>query len=925
MALPASTKPAQSAKAGQKRKREDSQDVVKETEHEDDVDAKPDANSLIPDDYEPNEDDGDDENDGDDVLGVIGDQAVNYPKHDEDNEPFPNCAYYDDAIEAVEETVVSISRRLQSRLSTQDCSSAAVKSHLSTAESLSNLPETKKIKIAILGGAGVGKSSLLNAVTGKPDLAKPLSGGQSCTCVPTEYQDAFVKQTLDFGALIWYLKPHQIESRLREMIKDYNTFAFQADPDWDEDTRTSAKKAYENALRMLRTLFNDLSKFKTKADTVRCLSESYQQSDSTLLNELVGSCEKKLKYTALQDYSEWHEASTVAKLSKIIEPLMTSTGSFEQPALWPLAREVSIGVRNSRVLKKVTLIDLPGISDTNQARVEITHDYIKTCDYVWVVAPISRVVDDGTVYQLLSRYGKAFNGMVSVICTHSDEGIVGSEQKLVNYFKQEDQDIKPFTLLTDKLKGKWSEINELAPKISAVRKRKKNTKQQMMDSQADEDRVKELKQNCSTLEAQRFEFLVKTRNSLITEQLQDCMQSHLPPGQRLEVHCVSSYHYAALKGASLSGSRLTANSTGVPGLRANTLALMAPRLLDTLAHYIHYSMQAMLNDLLLWINNATIDRRQELLALARQPQAILIAASERRRNAFNEDLAKLVTDSLNNSISDASQAALQQLEKKRKKHWKTIEAFIKNNGNHETRLCPKESWNENFSKSFAEAVAASQATLAQAQTLHTAKLQADAIDALTDFKKQFENFPALLPKAELSTAINTFIQGVRDAVESDAPEYAKDVRNVLFDITQDSAKNVFSRKMKPVYEECAADGGKGVIKRSMDTIEATLSKTGNDSPFAVAARRISAKLSDTDIKHMAKDVQPKILGILQRLHASVDLLLDDKVVDEAEVAAKKDLQGLLPILLSDWRQSDIKFGAIKARYAPGAGKPIVLD
>lgn len=167
-----------------------------------------------------------------------------------------------------------------------------------------------------------------------------LSGGQSCTCVSTEYQDAFYKQKCDFGAMIYYLKPQQVEIKLKETIKDYNTYAFEDRSDWDEDTRTTAKKAHENALRELRTLFNDLPGFKSKADTVRSLAESHESSDSKLLDELTSNCESKLKYTASKDYSEWHEASTVAKLRKLIDPLMTSTGGFEQPALWPLTREV---------------------------------------------------------------------------------------------------------------------------------------------------------------------------------------------------------------------------------------------------------------------------------------------------------------------------------------------------------------------------------------------------------------------------------------------------------------------------------------------------------------------------------------------------------------------------------------------------------
>lgn len=167
-----------------------------------------------------------------------------------------------------------------------------------------------------------------------------LSGGQSCTCVPTEYHDSFPRQDKDFAASIKYLTPDQIRSMLKETFRDYNTYAFECDEDWDEDTRTSAKKAHDNAFQVFLTLFNNLSSFKNKTAAKASLRTSYEKGAGLLLNELVQDCESKLKYTVPDLYTEYHEARTLDRLRKVIDPLMTSTGNLTRPALWPLARQV---------------------------------------------------------------------------------------------------------------------------------------------------------------------------------------------------------------------------------------------------------------------------------------------------------------------------------------------------------------------------------------------------------------------------------------------------------------------------------------------------------------------------------------------------------------------------------------------------------
>jgi ABC-type glutathione transport system ATPase component len=191
MASPAPGEQNSSVQTGQKRKREDDdseiQNEVKnevkseikgeDAEAEADGGANVDTNTLVPNDYEPDEDDENenDSNDEDDDDENTAEDNANHPKHQESDEPFPACAYYDEAIEDVEEQLTSIAERVQALLEDHNSSSKVLVAHKRKANELSDMPPTEKMRIAILGGAGAGKSSLLNAVTGKPDLAKSVS------------------------------------------------------------------------------------------------------------------------------------------------------------------------------------------------------------------------------------------------------------------------------------------------------------------------------------------------------------------------------------------------------------------------------------------------------------------------------------------------------------------------------------------------------------------------------------------------------------------------------------------------------------------------------------------------------------------------------------------------------------------------------
>lgn len=68
---------------------------------------------------------------------------------------------------------------------------------------------------------------------------------------------------------------------------------------------------------------------------------------------------------------------------------------------WPLIKVVRIYTKAAALATGACLVDLPGVQDSNAARAAVAANYMKACTGLWIVAPITRAVDDKTAKWLL--------------------------------------------------------------------------------------------------------------------------------------------------------------------------------------------------------------------------------------------------------------------------------------------------------------------------------------------------------------------------------------------------------------------------------------------------------------------------------------------------------------------------------------------
>lgn len=86
-----------------------------------------------------------------------------------------------------------------------------------------------------------------------------------------------------------------------------------------------------------------------------------------------------------------------------ISGYVDSHNRAETAQAWPLVKVCRIQHRWPLLAGGAVLVDLPGTRDANLARGAVAEAYLKRCNAVWIVADITRAVDNRTAKDLLGQ------------------------------------------------------------------------------------------------------------------------------------------------------------------------------------------------------------------------------------------------------------------------------------------------------------------------------------------------------------------------------------------------------------------------------------------------------------------------------------------------------------------------------------------
>jgi len=106
--------------------------------------------------------------------------------------------------------------------------------------------------------------------------------------------------------------------------------------------------------------------------------------------------------------------------------------------------------------------DLPGIHDSNAARSAVANNYMKTCTGLWIVAPITRAVDDKAAKSLL---GESFKRQLKYDGTYSRVTFICSKTDDISITEASDS-----LGLEEEMSSKWERYDKIEKDQKRVKK-----------------------------------------------------------------------------------------------------------------------------------------------------------------------------------------------------------------------------------------------------------------------------------------------------------------------------------------------------------------------------------------------------------------------------------------------------------------------
>ncbi|KAF2139631.1 uncharacterized protein K452DRAFT_300175 [Aplosporella prunicola CBS 121167] len=318
---------------------------------------------------------------------------------------------------------------------------ADAKQWLESLEILSKQFTRNRTVIGVVGNTGAGKSSVINALLDEERLV-PTNCMRACTAVVTELSWNDSDRT-KYRSDIEFIKPEDWRKELDILFKDLldqsgNVSKDCSNPDTDAGIAwAKIKSVYpQKTKEMLAEGGPDMLLRDAEVKKVLGTTKHINEDDS------------KQFYKRLQFFVDSQE--------KVTGPDGRRKEKIRME-YWPLIKVVKIYTRAEALSTGAVMVDLPGVQDSNAARAAVAAGYMKQCTGLWILAPITRAVDDKAAKTLLGDTFKrqlkldGTYGNVTFICSKTDE--ISLQEAVAGLG------------LGDEMEQSWAELDSMAAQL----------------------------------------------------------------------------------------------------------------------------------------------------------------------------------------------------------------------------------------------------------------------------------------------------------------------------------------------------------------------------------------------------------------------------------------------------------------------------
>ena len=313
--------------------------------------------------------------------------------------------------------------------------------------------KTKTI-IGVVGNTGAGKSSVINAMLDEERLV-PTNCMRACTAVVTEI--SYNRGEKPYHAEIEFIKMADWEKELKVLYADLLDGSGNVARDCTVEDSDAAI-----AYAKIKAVYPQLTREQIAETSIKDMCQKVSHVLGTVRD--ISHTDSLLFYKQLQTFVDSKEKSTAKDDFRKREPR-----SME---FWPLIRVVRLYVKSPALETGAVIVDLPGVHDANAARAAVAEGYLKQCTGLWIVAPITRAVDDKAAKSLLGESFKrqlkmdgGFNA-VTFICSKTDDISLEEAQDSLG--------------LQERVGESWAEMERLTKKRRSLEKEIKD----MQDTKA---------------------------------------------------------------------------------------------------------------------------------------------------------------------------------------------------------------------------------------------------------------------------------------------------------------------------------------------------------------------------------------------------------------------------------------------------------